>query len=51
LACALDAELEDPDAGDQRDHRYNRDDLIDQVLLARWPYRNCRGGGSHVLPF
>jgi len=41
--------LKDPNAGDQRDHRNNGDDLIDQVLLARWSWGDCRGGGSHCL--
>lgn len=46
--CARGAELEDPDARDEGDHRNDRDDLIDQIFLAGRLDCNSGGGGSHA---
>ena len=40
--------LEDPDAGQHRNHRGDSDDLVNQVLFAPRPARNGNGGGVHA---
>ena len=44
MGVSVEARLEDPDARQQRYHRNDSDDLVDQILLAVRLEGNCNGG-------